>query len=92
MYIIMYIYVHVRRWKAFTHSKIVFEDKLHGKTGDIRPMMIARVHLQHEVMAINIMDFLATYRKPLVVIYLCKVRDQYSDKNVRCYQREYPDV
>ena len=69
MYIIMYMYV--CRWKAFTHSKIVFEDKLHGKRGDIRPMMIARVHLQHEVMAINIMDFfLATYRKPLVVIYL----------------------
>ena len=31
------------------HSKLAFEDKLHGKKQHIRPMMIARIHLQHEV-------------------------------------------
>lgn len=31
------------------NGKVLFDDKLHGKKRAIRPMMITRVHLQHEV-------------------------------------------
>ena len=31
------------------NGKMLFDDKLHGKKRAIRPMMITRVQLQHEV-------------------------------------------
>ena len=41
--------MNLHRWKAYMNGKMLFDDKLRGKKRAIRPMMITRVYLQHEV-------------------------------------------